>query len=64
MAAANEVRGRSAPPPDPGLVAQVAAQGLPEEQAAVMSTLEALPKDEAPAALIGLLAGVIDPDAG
>ncbi|WP_022916256.1 pyridoxal phosphate-dependent decarboxylase family protein [Ruania albidiflava] len=64
VAAANQVRGRSAPPPDPALVAQVAAEGLPEKLAGVMSTLEAMPKDQAPAALVDLLAGVIDPDAG
>lgn len=63
VAAANQVRGRSAPPPDPALVARVAAEGLPDRLAGVMSTLEALPKDQAPRALVDLLAGVIDPDA-
>ncbi|WP_147917397.1 pyridoxal phosphate-dependent decarboxylase family protein [Ruania zhangjianzhongii] len=63
VGASNEVRGRSAPAPDPALVQRVAADGLPEELAGVMATLEALPKDQAPAALVGLLAGVIDPDA-
>ena len=64
VAASNEVRGRSAPAPDPSLVARVASEGLPDQQAGVMATLEAMPKDQASAALIGLLAGVIDPDAG
>ena len=64
VAASNEVRGRSAPAPDPSLVATVASEGLPDQQAGVMATLEAMPKDQAAAALIGLLAGVIDPDAG
>lgn len=63
-AGANEVRGRSAPEPDLALVQEVAEGRLPDQLAGVMSTLEALPKDQAPAALIALLARVIDPDAG
>lgn len=61
-ASANQVRGRSAPAPDPALVEQVAKEGLPEQLAAVMSTLEAMDKQEVPPALIALLCAVIDPD--
>lgn len=61
--AANQVRGRSAPPPDPDLVQDVAAHGLPGQLAGVMSTLEAMDSQQAPPALIDLLATVIDPDA-
>lgn len=61
VAAADAARGHTAPAPDPGLVARVTRDGLPAEMAGVMSTLEALPKDVVPGALIDLLADVIDP---
>lgn len=61
-ASANQVRGRSAPAPDPALVERVADHGLPDHLAEVMSTLEAMDKAQAPSALISLLAAVIDPD--
>lgn len=59
--AAAEVSGMRAPEPNPALLEEVAANGLPEEQAEVMATLETLPDDVATGALIGLLARVIDP---
>uniref|UniRef100_UPI003B3B6F3E pyridoxal phosphate-dependent decarboxylase family protein n=1 Tax=Pseudactinotalea sp. TaxID=1926260 RepID=UPI003B3B6F3E len=60
--AADVVRGIEPPTPDPALVARVAANGLPERLAGVMATLEAMPRDQAPAVLTHLLASVIDPD--
>lgn len=60
--AADAVRGAPAPDPDLALVAQVAESGLPDRLAGVMATLEALPRDQAPALLAQLLAAVIDPD--
>ncbi|QOR72490.1 aspartate aminotransferase family protein [Ruania alkalisoli] len=61
---ADEVRGRAAPGPQPDLVERVITGGLPEEMAPVLSTLEAMDGDAAPAALTSLLASVIDPDVG
>jgi glutamate/tyrosine decarboxylase-like PLP-dependent enzyme len=61
-AAADQVRGARPPQPDLALVAQVAETGLPDRLAGVMATLEALPRDQAPALLAQLLAAVIDPD--
>ncbi|UFU04732.1 pyridoxal phosphate-dependent decarboxylase family protein [Ruania halotolerans] len=61
-AGADEVRGLSPRAPDPDLVAQVATEGLPEEMAPVLATLEAMDPGDAAAALTGLLASVIDPD--
>lgn len=60
--AAAQVRGKPAPEADLTLVERIAEEGLPEDQAQVMATLEALPPDFAPQALIQVLAGVIDPD--
>lgn len=61
LSAAAEVSGLPDPEPNLGLLEQVAAKGLPEQQAQVMATLEVLPDDVATGALIGLLASVIDP---
>ncbi|SEE06781.1 pyridoxal phosphate-dependent decarboxylase family protein [Ruania alba] len=61
-AGADEVRGLSPRPPDPDLVGRVAADGLPDEMAPVLATLEAMDSTAAPEALVGLLASVIDPD--
>lgn len=63
VAAADDVRGRPAPTPDPELVQRIREEGLPEELAQVMATLETLPPEAAPEALIEVLASVIDPDA-
>ncbi len=60
---AEGARGQRRPEPDITLVQQVVEHGLPEELAPVMATLEALDRDVAPAALVGLLSAVIDPDA-
>lgn len=61
-AAADSCRGVPAPAPNPDLVHQIAEGGLPADMAEVMATLEALPAREAPAALVQVLAGLIDPD--
>lgn len=60
--AADAVRGRPAPQADPALIAQVAAQGLPDRLAGAMATLEVLPPEASPGLLAQLLAAVIDPD--
>jgi hypothetical protein len=60
--AADQVRGVRPPQPDLALIGQVAETGLPDRLAGVMATLEALPRDQAPALLAQLLAAVIDPD--
>ncbi len=62
VAAAEAVRGQSPPEPDLGLVARVAASGLPDDLAVVMATLEALPAGIAEPALAAILQSVIDPD--
>lgn len=62
ISAAREVRGRPAAAADFGLLESISETGLPEDQAEVMATLEAMPPTQAPAALIGVLAAVIDPD--
>jgi len=60
-ASADEVRGQSAPAPDPGLVARVLTDGLPDDLAEVMATLEAMPGDVVRPALIQVLQAAIDP---
>ncbi len=59
--AADAVRGVPAAPADPSLVARVLTEGLPDEVAGVMATLEALPGDVVRPALIGVLQAAIDP---
>ena len=59
--AADEVRGVPAAAPDPGLVARVLTEGLPDELAGVMSTLEALPGEVVRPALVQVLQAAIDP---
>lgn len=61
--AAAEVRGLPPAAPDPQLLAEVTAHGLPRKQAAVMATLESLPEGVARSALIQVLSAVVDPDA-
>lgn len=61
-AAADDVRGKPAAEADLSLLTQVAEHGLPSDQATIMATLEELPEDMAKAALIGVLARIIDPD--
>lgn len=62
-AAADDVRGRAPAEPDPSLVARVAAEGLPDELAGVMATLEALPAQVVEPALVGVLQAAVDPGA-
>lgn len=59
--AATEVAGKPGASPDMSLLETVTADGLPDAQAQIMATLEALPKDVAIEALTGVLAAVIDP---
>lgn len=61
VAAADDVRGVAPADPDPGLVARVLTQGLPDELAGVMATLEALPADVVRPALVQVLQAAIDP---
>jgi len=61
-AAAEAARGKPAPQANLALVEQIAAEGLPENLAEVMATLEALPPEVAPGALVQVLAGLIDPE--
>ncbi|GEL95023.1 pyridoxal phosphate-dependent decarboxylase family protein [Cellulomonas composti] len=61
VGAADEVRGVAPAQPDPSLVARVMTEGLPDELAGVMATLEALPADVVRPALVQLLQVVIDP---
>lgn len=62
VAAAGAARGEPAPQANLALVEQIAAEGLPEDLAEVMATLEALPPEVAPGALVQVLAGLIDPE--
>ncbi|HWJ83869.1 MAG TPA: aminotransferase class V-fold PLP-dependent enzyme [Cellulomonas sp.] len=59
--AADEVRGKAAVAPDPGLVTRVLTEGLPDELAGVMATLEALPAEVVRPALVQVLQAAIDP---
>lgn len=61
VAAADAVRGRPAPTPDPGLAGRVLSEGLPDELAGVMATLEGLPGELVRPLLVEVLASVIDP---
>ncbi|MBT0992952.1 aminotransferase class V-fold PLP-dependent enzyme [Cellulomonas sp. DKR-3] len=61
VAAADAVRGVAPADPDPGLVARVLTEGLPDELAGVMATLEALPADVVRPALVQVLQAAIDP---
>jgi sphinganine-1-phosphate aldolase len=63
VAAADDVRGVAPAEPDPGLVARVLTEGLPDELAGVMATLEALPAEVVRPALVQVLQAAIDPDA-
>jgi hypothetical protein len=60
-AAADAVRGRAAATPDPSLAGRVLTEGLPDELAGVMATLEALPAEVVHPLLIQVLAAAIDP---
>ncbi len=64
VSAADDVRGEPAAEPDLQLLQTIAVEGLPEDQAEVMATLEVLPEDVARGALTQVLAAVIDPDEG
>jgi len=59
--AADEVRGVPPATPDPSLVERVLTQGLPDEVAGVMATLEALPAEAVEPALVAVLQAAIDP---
>ncbi|MEN0128079.1 MAG: aminotransferase class V-fold PLP-dependent enzyme [Brevundimonas sp.] len=59
--AADEVRGIASPAPDPGLVAHVLTEGLPDDLAGVMATLEALPAEVVRPALVQVLQAAIEP---
>ena len=61
VGAADAVRGRPAAAPDPSLAGRVLTDGLPEELAGVMATLEALPGEVVHPLLIQVLAGAIHP---
>ena len=61
VAAADAVRGRPAAVPDPSLAGRVLTEGLPDELAGVMATLEALPGEVVHPLLIAVLAAAIDP---
>ncbi|GEL97170.1 pyridoxal phosphate-dependent decarboxylase family protein [Cellulomonas terrae] len=63
-AAADAVRGRPAAVPDPSLAGRVLTEGLPDELAGVMATLEALPGDVVHPLLIAVLAAAVDPARG
>ena len=59
--AADEVRGIPSATPDPGLVARVLTEGLPDDLAGVMATLEALPAEVVRPALVQVLQAAIEP---
>lgn len=59
--AADDVRGRGPATPDPALAQTVLAAGLPEDLAAVMATLEALPPDVVRPLLVEVLARAVAP---
>ncbi|MEZ0449661.1 pyridoxal phosphate-dependent decarboxylase family protein [Cellulomonas sp. ICMP 17802] len=61
VAAADAVRGRPAAVPDPSLAGRVLSEGLPDELAGVMATLEALPAEVVHPLLVQVLASAIDP---
>ena len=61
VAAADAVRGLPAAVPDPSLAGRVLTEGLPDELAGVMATLEALPGEVVHPLLIAVLAAAIDP---
>lgn len=61
VGAADAVRGRPAAAPDPDLAGRVLTDGLPDELAGVMATLEALPGDVVHPLLIQVLAAAVDP---
>ncbi|KQS97216.1 pyridoxal phosphate-dependent decarboxylase family protein [Cellulomonas sp. Leaf395] len=61
VAAADAVRGVPAAVPDPSLAGRVLTEGLPDELAGVMATLEALPGEVVHPLLIAVLAAAIDP---
>ena len=63
-AGADEVRGLPPAAPDPALAQQVLAEGLPEDLAVVMATLEALPPEVKHPVLAQVLAAAIDPSRG
>lgn len=60
-ASADVVRGRPAAAPDPSLAGRVLTEGLPDELAGVMATLEALPGEVVHPLLIAVLAAAVDP---
>ncbi len=62
--AAAAVRNLPSAQPDLALVGEVADQGLPDEMATVMATLEVLPREIAEPALAAILQAVVDPDRG
>lgn len=61
VGAADAVRGRPAATPDPSLAGRVLTEGLPDELAGVMATLEALPGEVVHPLLVAVLAAAIDP---
>ncbi|WP_456788494.1 pyridoxal phosphate-dependent decarboxylase family protein [Cellulomonas sp. P5_C5] len=61
VAAADAVRGVPAAVPDPSLAGRVLTEGLPDELAGVMATLEALPGEVVHPLLIAVLAAAIEP---
>ncbi|MDQ0374490.1 pyridoxal phosphate-dependent decarboxylase family protein [Cellulomonas humilata] len=61
VAAADAVRGLPAAVPDASLAGRVLTEGLPDELAGVMATLEALPGEVVHPLLIAVLAAAIDP---
>lgn len=61
VAAAGAVRGLPPASPDPSLAQRVLTQGLPDELATVMATLEALPAEMVRPLLVEVLAATVDP---
>lgn len=60
-AAADEVRGLPPAAPDPALAGTVLSDGLPDDLAVVMATLEALPAELVQPLLVEVLAATVDP---
>ncbi len=60
-AGADEVRGMPPAAPDPTLAERVLAEGLPEDLAVVMATVEALPPEVKHPVLAQVLQGAVDP---
>jgi hypothetical protein len=61
VAASDEVRGLPPAAPDPSLAGTVLSDGLPDDLAVVMATLEALPAELVQPLLVEVLAATVDP---